>query len=284
MRVLMVNIVIVLLGYVFMHTIDQSNWAKDIAAGRSYKLPDGAIDMEGYHRTYAVLPTESDVLIAPEYAAENLAGYGRVLDYAHPGNVKWNELVRLHGPGYLALSEDLQLQFCQTLLDFVHQDSRFLKQGQEREYLRIEDKDELFDTCHRDLVGATDAKIFEMMRQLNSLKTTAALGRFAKTAMQSKLTPQHLRTWEEVLVPRRSWTVKSISVKPVPALKIRKRSATMSAARSHRVRRSSIPKAGEPQEPFPLAWIRERDVVEALFHCKPGCKCSKMGLTYLPPR
>jgi len=81
MRILVLNVMLISLGYVVMHTIDESNWAKDIAAGRSFKLPEihGAIDAEGKWATHAVLPTQSDVLIAPEYAAETLAGYGRVL-------------------------------------------------------------------------------------------------------------------------------------------------------------------------------------------------------------
>lgn len=283
LRLLVLNALILCVGYAIIRTIDESNWAKDIAAGRAYRLAplDGIVDMKGHYSARAVLPTESDILIAPEYSDEKLAGYGRVLDYAHPGNVNWNRLVRLHGPGYLALSADLQAAFCRALLESVRLDSRFLKKGREREYLPIENEDELFDLCHQDLVSATNEKIFEMVRGLNSLRTNAALGRFAKTAMQKKLSPLHLRTWEGILVPRRSWTVKTSPVKPVRALAPRQRVAPTSITRSavHRVWRSSIPPSRGPQEPFPLAWVREGDVVEALFDCESTCKYKSLGLT-----
>lgn len=277
MRILVLNTVVVALGYAIMRSIDESNWAKDIAAGRSFKLPeiDGAVDVDGKQLTHAVLPTQSDVLIAPEYAAETLAGYGRVLDYAHPGNVRWNDLVRSHGPGYLILSGSLQLQFCQFLLDSIRKDSRFLKQGREREYLVIEDSDELFDICHRDLVAATDKKIFETVRQLNSLKTTASIGRFANTAMQTKVSPRYLKTWEPLLVPQRAWRVKPTPpVKRVRVFQIRRTASPVTVAGNTgpRLRRSSIPIPPESQEPFPLAWVREQDVVEAMFDCLGDCK------------
>ena len=276
-RILVLNAMVVALGYAVMRTIDESNWAKDIAAGRSFNLPEitGATDVEGKWVTHAVLPTQSDVLIAPEYAAETLAGYGRVLEYAHPGNVRWNDLVRSHGPGYLIISGNLQLQLCQSLLDSMRKDSRFLKQGREREYLVIEDNDELCDICHRDLVATTDRKIFETVRQLNSLKTTASIGRFANTAMQTKVSPRYLKTLEQLLVPQRAWRVKlTPPIKRVRVLRIRQRASpvTVGGRVGPRSQRSSIPIPPKSQEPFPLAWVREQDVVEAMFDCMDDCK------------
>jgi len=272
-RIFLLNSMVVILGFIVMGIIDESNWAKDIAAGRSYRLPPQRnVTQDSY--ADAVLPTQSDVLIAPEYAAEHLGGYGHVLDYAHPGNVKWNEALRLHGSAYRAFSSDLQLKFCQSLLDSFQTESRFLKQNQDRTYVSIEDRNELYDICHRDLIASTDKKVFEMMRGLNSLKTTAALGRFANTAMQSTHSPLHLKSWEKVFVPRRSWKVKSDSTNSVRAFHIRGGLTSKSGSRSKGVRSlgSSILGPRESVEPYPLAWVREGDVVEALPKCSGACK------------
>ena len=142
----------------------------------------------------------------------------------------------------------------------------------------IEDVNELFDICHRDLVAATDKKIYEMVRQLNSLKTSASIGRFANTVMQTKVSPLHLTAWEQILVPQRAWTAQATPSKPVRILQIRQRAVPMviGGSAGRRVRRSSIRNPPEPQEPFPLAWIREQDVVEAMFDCRGDCKFSQM--------
>jgi len=250
MRIFVLNSVMVILGFIVLGIIDESKWAKDIAAGRSYRLPPQSflVDSMKHDGDPVVLPTRTDVLIAPEYAAEHLAGYGRILDYAHPGNVLWNAALRSYGSAYRTFSAELQLELCQSLLDSFQTESRFLKQGQERQFLAIEDRNELFDICHRDLIAATDKKAFDILRGLNSLKTNAAFGRFANTAMQRTHGPQHLKRWEHVLVPRREWKV--------------------------------ILGPRESVEPFSLAWVREGDYVEALFECTGDCKSKQRELCH----
>lgn len=277
-RLCILHAVVASLGYAAMRTIDDSNWAKDIAASRAFQLPelDVVVDTEGHHVTRAVLPTESDILIVPEYADDKLAGYGRVLDYAHPGNVMWNDLTRSYGRGYVQLSDELQHHFCRSLLAFVQQSSRFLKQGSEREFLPIEDDGELYYLCHRDLVAATDKKVFAMIRQLDSLRTVAKLGRFANTAMQATYSPQYLAYWEKILTPLRRWKPRMELSNDVSRTILTPRLLIRSPPKSEYATTwkigSSIPKSGAPKEPFPLAWIREGDVVEAMYRCSSNCK------------
>jgi hypothetical protein len=273
-RLVLLHGIIALIAWGGMHTIKESNWAKDIASGKSYRPPDleSLVDEDGHHATRATLPNELDVLRVSHYASHHLAGYGRVVDFAHPGNAKWNELTRNYAQGYLMLTEELQKDFCQSLLDYIRQDARFLKHGDEREWLPIEDNDELLDICHQDLVAASNKKIAVMVRELNSLKMTTKFGRFRDTAMQRDIMPRYLTAfWEPILVPQRPWSLRQgQTTKPVNSLLISKRStlqASRSSSPADHKRRYSIPKSREPKEPFPLAWIREGDVVEAMDRC-----------------
>jgi len=258
-----------------MKTIDESNWARDIAAGKLYQVPNPSVYEDNGYRTQAVLPTETDVLIVPHYASDYLAAYGNVIDLAHPGNAKWNELTSMYAVGYRVLPTQLQDQFCHFLLDYMRQNARFLKQGEEREWLPIFDMDELMGVCHQDLVAASDKRIAAMVRQLKSLKVDTTYGRFRNSALQRNVIPQLLEHWNSVLVPRQPSPVRqtksTISTSMMPHKKRKIMNATATRGSSNGVkRRYTIPKSGEPKEPFPLAWIREGDIVEALYRCEAG--------------
>lgn len=282
LRLLMLHGIVLVLAFWGMKTIDESNWAKDISAGKLYQLPKPTLilDENGRYRTRAVLPTETDVLIVPHYSSDYLAGYGNVIALAHPGNAKWNKLANKYAEGYRILPTQLQKEFCHSLLNYVHQVSRFLKQGEEREWLPIQDTDELLGICHKDLIAASDKRIAAMIRQINSLKTETKHGRFRNTTLQNKVIPQLLEHWDSLLVPRHSWSEHRSKTSNSSSERSRKNQSILnitgtrvnSSSRSSIKRRYTIPKSGEPEEPFPLAWIREGDVVEALYNCDPGCK------------
>jgi hypothetical protein len=268
----MIHGTVMLFTYWGLRTIDDSYWAKDIAAGKSFRLPELPTENGRNRREadkLAVLPTETDILMVPHYSADSLAGYGRVIDLAHPGNIKWNELTAVYAHGYLMLTTELQKEFCQSLLAYVQQDARFLKQCDEREWLWITDSEELFDICHQDLVKGSNKKIAGMVRQLNSLKLDMIYGRYRNTALQRNINSQHLKHWEHALVPQRPWSLQAM--RPTKAGNFGKRNALANIQRtpapSMMMRNSLPPTPHPPQEPFPLAWIREGDVVEALTEC-----------------
>lgn len=274
-RLLVLHCIVVLLAYCALKTIDASNWAKDIVSGKSYRLPDltSPVDGVGRQQTRATLPTETDILVAPHYDSDYLAAYGRVIDFAHPGNVKWRNLTNQYAQSYLSLSHSLQKDFCQSLLDYIRQDARFLKQGNEREWLSINDREELANICHQDLVAASDKRIAALIRQINSLTTTTKYGRFRNTAMQREVIPQYLKHWETILVPKRPWSLND--TKPHESLHSSLHTnivPTLLSTRGNYKRKYSTPKSHEPREPFPLAWVQEGDVVEALYDCNSECK------------
>ena len=283
LRVLFLHAIVVFLAFWGMKTIDESHWAKDISAGKLYQLPKPPVLVgeNGRYRTRAVLPTEMDVLIVPHYSSEYLAAYGNVIDLAHPGNVQWNELTSNYAEGYRILPTQLQKEYCQFLLDYIRQVSRFLKQGEEREWLPILDTEELLGICHQDLLAASDKRLAAMVRQLNSLKTDTMHGRFRNTALQRKAIPRLLEQWRSVFVQLNPWSGReSISTNSMSMTTRKNKVApnvtstrVNSSISSSIKRRYSIPKSGEPKEPFPLAWIREGDVVESLYRCESGCKC-----------
>lgn len=86
-RLTMIHGTVMLFTYWGLRTIDDSYWAKDIAAGKSFRLPELPTENGRNRREadkLAVLPTETDILMVPHYSADSLAGYGRVIDLAHP--------------------------------------------------------------------------------------------------------------------------------------------------------------------------------------------------------
>lgn len=276
-RLLISHGIVFLIAFWGLRTIDESNWAKDIAAGKAYRLPKLAIlaNDTASHTTQAVFPTDLDVLLVPHYSSDYLGAYGRVIDLAHPGNVKWNKLASSHAAGYMVLSNQLQEHFCKSLLAYMQQDARFLRQGDRREWLHITDSNELLDVCHQDLVASSNKRIAAMMRQLRSLKTATNHSRFWNTALHRDIIPQYLKRWESLLVPQRS-QVPRLMTKSTNSLALLNRKLPMIISRaktSYRVR-STMPKARKPLEPFPLAWIREGDDVEAMIGCDASGKCT----------
>lgn len=270
-RLLISHGIVILMAYWALKTIDDSNWAKDIAAGKAYRLPKLALlaNDTSSHKTHAVFPTDMDVLLVHHYSSDHLAAYGRVIDRAHPGNVRWNHLISKYAQGYKILSSQLQEHFCKSILAYVHQDARFLRQGNRREWLPITDSDELLDVCHQDHLAASDRRIAAMVREVRSLKTATNHGRFWDTVMHRDIIPKFLKQWESLLVPqRRESPRRSVPVNSMMITK-RKLERFTSGARGSEKGRFTIPKVREPLEPFPLAWIREGDAVEAMIDCEP---------------
>ena len=202
-RLVLWNGAVVVIAYMGFRTIDDSNWAKDIKAGKAFQLPSiQADEMEPSTRMKGTLPTEIDILIAPQYASHHLEGYGEVLDHAHPGNLFWKEQVIDHATGFMEMSTNLQYDLCSSLISSVLQeDCRFLRHGEERQWVVMEDPEELQKFCHRSMLSASDMGLAALYRELDSLRIQAQYGRFRGTTMQNKMTTPHIDGLQKMLLP-----------------------------------------------------------------------------------
>lgn len=259
---------VVFAGFLILHVIEQSNWAKDLRSRKSYRLP--TIDIqENTVLPPATLPVESDVLIAPHYASDYLASYSRVLEVAHPGNRYWKDLTRQYADGYVSLSPVLQRQFCQSLVGWVEEERRFLKQNDERMWTADLTTAYLSDFCHKEIVSVSSSLKDALVRQIDSLQAEIEFGRWRDKTIQQKTMGSYLELWEQRIVPPlpASETTKGT---PRSSLTIRQRiAATPSLAASVTYRRKYfLPPVPEPNEPYPGAWLEEGDAVEAKDQCQ----------------
>lgn len=258
---------IALLG---LHAIDESNWAKDIKAGKAFQLPhlDRIIPADSI-RERATFPTEIDILVATHYSSYHLAGYGQVIDHAHPGNVFWREQIETYANGYLKLTPNLQDELCRSLIKYTQQDSRFLKHGKERQWVVIEDPNEIAKLCHESFLFASNRLLATLKREMDSFRVATKYGRFRETSMQDKWTIPFVEQLESALFGETRWprakdapsanrALKPFSwtdLTPVPSIKKSQKRVYTALQRL------------EPREPFELAWLREGDIVEAKYHC-----------------
>ena len=261
---------IVLLAMYTLRHVGNTSWAKNIRNGRAYRLTVPEIDDDPYQAP-ATLPTKEDVLITPHYASDFLAGYGRVLDYGHPGNRRWKYLTREHASGYKQLTPSMQRELSASIALWVQQESRrFLVHDQVREWAQVTDMSTLTQLCHRELLMASDTLTEALTRQLDSLKAETVWGRWNDMAIHRTITPAHLQSWEKRIVPSlASKTTGQARPKVGSPAKFTALAKTFANTDVSLVRTRGLPSSPLLlQEPYPLAWLSEGDTVEIMYNCK----------------
>jgi hypothetical protein len=258
-----------LTAMLYLHVVRQSNWAKDIRSGKAYRLP-AILTEDNADLRPSTLPLESDVLITPQYASDYLASYSMVLEVAHPGNRYWKDLTRKYAYGYVALPEALKKQFCQSIIEWVREERRFLIQEEIREWTTAIGTDTLSDFCHKELVTASNRMTEALTRQVDSLKAENEYGRWYDKASHKKAISSYLQVWEKRFIPLLNiekkmkrpqklgdiWTGRRLAVLPAQVIEMKFK------------RRKSLPPARNSQEPYPGAWFEVGDVVEAKYECE----------------
>lgn len=124
--------------------VDNTQWARDITAGRRFTNPFYKYDDE-YHGLTA-WPHRNDVLIETRYKTDALAMYN---DYvmAHPGNREWKPLLDSMAPLYVAY-RGLPPIFREHLAEHIvssmeSQNRRFLYQSQDPQWILMSRQDAL---------------------------------------------------------------------------------------------------------------------------------------------
>mmetsp|Transcript_22536 Transcript_22536/g.53245 ORF Transcript_22536/g.53245 Transcript_22536/m.53245 type:complete len:1016 (-) Transcript_22536:116-3163(-) len=282
-RIVISHGLVILSSWAILRKIDGTPWAKSIKSEKAYRLP--LMDRNA-NITFppSTLPDKRDILIAPHMAATFLGSYGRVLEYAHPGNKFWKETTTMYADGYSKLpSKELQNNFCNSLIEWVLTEHRFLVQDEER-YWSAVDTDNLVDFCHRAVLRRSDAVIDDILREVDSLDSETEFGLFRGTAMEKTTIPKVLDDIERLIMSRVE-SPKSSSKLPLPASSTSKKtgqsqlepnpqwdlSKTLegsSFSRSYRQQRSALPPSPSRKEPAFGAWLEEGDIVEVMQECR----------------
>jgi hypothetical protein len=245
------------------------HWKRHLPPPSSFRVPD--IDMHartGETLAPATLPLRSDVLITPHYASDVLGEYSRVLDFAHPGNRQWMLLTQANAMGYHKLPPVLQEMLALSLSQWVREYGRFLSQDSKRRWVEVQDPTKLAQLCHKQLLMASHPLIGAMLRQLDSLKAETVWGRWQGKAIYKTVIPAYLDTWErQLLQPLRTRTTSKPASSAISFVQSRLVSLPSPTASGTSPR--SVTPPALPLEPHVTgAWIKEGDIVDAMFHCE----------------
>jgi hypothetical protein len=211
-RAVLMYVAVLFVANLAMRELRQTKWARDVRSGRAYRIPvyepddDDDNDDGPFQGIRSTLPMAEDVLIAPDYASGYYGSYSMVLEYAHPGNVRWRKLRDRHGVGFSVLSESLRDEFCAFLVGRAQWEEgrRFLKQDLTRHWVRVTDRTELVRFCRRELAMAARPLAGALLREVDSLRAESRYGRFHWTAMQDHHIPAVLKAWDARLLARSS--------------------------------------------------------------------------------
>jgi len=274
---------VVILAWLALIVVEDSNWAKSINARKAYRIPVADID----NPPPSTIPYRMDILFAPHYTSDYFASYSRILDFAHPGNAYWKEITNKYSSSYATLSTDLQKRFCDTLIDWVTIERRFLKQDEERFWTLVDDEDELAKFCHRELVISFNPMLETMLRQIDSLQSETKFGRFRETSMQANIIPKYIQSWDYHLllslknreVEKKSKGIKkqlfattSEQIQPtsfnrVIYSQVRVGSLSINRFSMLPFQSRSLPPMPSRMEPYEGVWLQEGDKAMALFRC-----------------
>jgi hypothetical protein len=272
---------VVVLAWLALNVVEDSNWAKAIRARKAYRIPVTDVD----NPPPSTIPYRMDILFVPHYASNYLASYGRVLDFAHPGNAYWKEITNRYAPAYATLSIDLQRDFCFTLIDWVTIERRFLKLDKERFWTLVDDEDELQKFCRRELMIAFNPMLKTMLRQIDSLQSETKFGLFRETVMQTEIIPDYIQSWDNRLMSPlnnreeedNSKKLKLFTTTPeqmtpmssgrVIHSRVRVESLPITSASMQAFLSRSLPPKPSRMEPDDGVWLQEGDKVEALYQC-----------------
>ena len=272
-RIIITHGVVVIFAWLSLKTVEESNWAKSIRSRKLYRIPVTEVD----DPAPSTIPIRDDILFVPHFTSEYLASYARVVQFAHPGNLYWRTLAKNTAAPYADLTQSLKKDFCTTLITEVREESRFLKQDEERFWTEVIDMEELIQVCHRDLTTASDPLLERLIPLIESLQSETKFGMFRETVMQTKIIPKYLEAWETRMLE------KNVKVESTPSALVNQQKSLEKTSLSKTMyplaqieplrnpsiftRTYSLPPQPLREEPYDGAWLQEGDRVEGLYGC-----------------
>jgi hypothetical protein len=281
LRMIFTHGLVLAFGFYLLHTVQESNWAKDIQSEKAFRLPV-YVPVETDLLLPETIPISSDILIAPQYASDYLAGYAKVLEYAHRGNQFWKQATKEYSSGYADLPEALQQDFCADLMQSVQSDRRFLQQDLTRSWIPVDDEEELSYICRKALVAAKSSLLEALVYQVEALRAEALYGRFQSTAMTDTISPEILGEWEKTFVPPISLVPKAKQNNSKNNNFLPRSFAVITNAQKLPAsQKQPVPPRPPSKEPYPGAWLQSGDIVEGRYGCNTngkGFECHKFAL------
>lgn len=263
--------------------VDNTQWARDIKAGRRYTNPF-TFPIIGEFDGPTTWPYREDILIETRYKTEALAMYNDFA-MAHPGNRQWKALLESTAPLYVAYG-GLPKVFRKQLAEYIvssmeSQSRRFLYQREDSHWILMSREDALAYNNKELAISSSPIRrhVYTSLEYLISDLTTGHMRDYRMT--EHDMLP-YLRDIQDKLI--KSFDEKSLvtMVRPkmpdepeaIPPqtikLALRSYSITKPECKSRFVRRpQSLAVGVNPGEPSPGVWIVEGDVVEARYKGPP---------------
>jgi hypothetical protein len=268
LRVLLLHAVILSIEEFARRRLAVTDWAKSIRGSRLYRLPspDQNLPLPG---TLLLL---EDVLILDQFQSEHLGSYDRILDFAHPGNRRFNTMILQHSKGYTALPFSLKRSLRADVLLWNKQDgSRILAKNVDGAWAEVA-QETAEKACHKKLTRASNSGVEHVSRQLDYLKAENIYGFWRHTSMYLRHNPVLLDRLERKLLGWNETSKNSsaglsssngsLLLRPF----FRGHSIPLLTQKSLRSVRQVLPPRPSTSEPFAGAWMQEGDVVEGRYH------------------
>jgi len=253
--------------------VDNTQWAKDLNAGRLYTSPFGVEDSDyGGPTTF---PHRTDILLDTRYNSDYLAMYRDYINIGHPGNLVWKDVLDAVIPIYKGYSDDL---FRNAVAEFavstmLAESRRFLYQSPDSHWVWISAKDSVKHATLQLKINSNPV-IKAIVSKIDHLISESKYGYLRETAMAQVETKPFLEEMKKKILGESlelKYT-KSIvrfgdsgmigAATPFPSLFTLER--PVSSAKH--VRRPVALHPGDlPEEPGAGAWIKSGDIVEAYY-------------------
>lgn len=258
-------------AWYIVQNIEASSWAKNIRRGASFH-----VDMN--HRALApalpaVLPIEDDIMILEDLQSGYLFSNTNVLDYTHPGNVEWVQLVNHYGPGYNSLAPNLQRAVCNKLLvDVGNESRRILIQNDRSNWAQVSEPYSLW-YCHRTLSARSNVPLNAAVTITDHLRSEVRFGYWRHTEMHRKHASKFVTDLQDRLIkaPRRFPSVATGTSQSAEKRTVLSALREKWPRREFELRkRSCVPPQPVREEPWIGAWLKEGDIVEAMYDNDPS--------------
>ena len=269
--VLRVTLILSLVGLIYFAAkfhVDQTGWAKDIAAGRRYT---STVDVDRKFAKYpsgqTTLPTVNDVLIETRHGSEQLAMYNDFVTLGHPGNARFREMI----DAFADLFQDYNNEFKEATVQYVcygifHNHGRFLYQGPDGNWVWLYD-DDVFPYVRAELAMASNKILSVLNKNIRYIESEYKYGKLRNTALTVRHAVPYMESLRKEIVLKSnkvSSNIPSPKAKRIELTKIVR--ATNIPAMSRRPIRSKrvvqLQQEIESEEPFDGAWIAQDDEVE----------------------
>jgi hypothetical protein len=264
LRILLLHGLIFGLAFWTYRDMESRSWAHNLQNGRLYRgVPSGP------HATLpnipASLPLNKDVLILHEMQSDYMASFTRVLEVTHPGNKAWNKLLSDNAIGYPELSSHLQEKLRSSLLQTVReQQRRIMTKNMGSNWAEVSDTTADW-FCHKELVSKSNPYIQEAMKLTDYFLSETRFGYWRDTVLHRKYIPGLLMKLQDDILrlPRRRESFHTGS--SLQSLNVSSSLKIPPVSKPLLRNRSSLPPRRKVVEPFPGAWFKEGDVVEATY-------------------